>query len=427
MIYCPSCGKEMNLPKLPKFCTYCGADLRNYTEPPIKPTQIPQRKVNSKPSPSYRPSIIIAGCLVIGIIVIAPIVMIFLLLGSLFGPPLGPGIEIYTDADFINYSSSGTGTSEDPYILSNYTLTEQFIGFTIHSTTKHFVITNCSIEICYEGINVENVAPGTAKIVSNKITYDDCWVWETGPHAGITVYSSPGITISNNTIVNAGSEGILIVDSAECHISNNTISEQSTGIGLEFCNSSVIDNNRVFYCYEAITSFESHNVNVTNNICTDNYYTCIVLGDSDHLQIINNVCSNNTSTWYSWSTGIRLETCNNVTIANCTITDCSQGIYMPSSSNCEIYYNRIELNALYGIVILDAYEPAQSNTIYFNSFIFNNQKGLSQASDNGTSNYWYNSRLERGNYWSDWTGSGYYSIAGTANAFDLYPLSSLPI
>ena len=70
---------------------------------------------------------------------------------------------------------------------------------------------------------------------------------------------------------------------------------------------------------------------------------------------------------------------------------------------------------------------AKSNTIYLNSFFNNNKYGISQASDNGTSNYWYYSELETGNYWSDWNGTGSYPIAGSANAVDIYPLREPPV
>jgi len=63
-----------------------------------------------------------------------------------------------------------------------------------------------------------------------------------------------------------------------------------------------------------------------------------------------------------------------------------------------------------------------SNSIYQNSFV-NNQGELSQGFDNGIDNLWYNPFIMKGNRWSDWTGVGSYLIAGSANSFDIYPLS----
>lgn len=429
MVQCPYCGKELETQKTAKFCTYCGSNLASYVQKQIPPTQLSQRMSVKRPSPSYRPwLIIIGGIAIIGVIFISIILVGSYFLGSLFGPPLGSGIEIHTDADFNKYSSSGTGTMDDPYILSNYTLTGQFYGFSIHNTTKHFVITKCTIEICYEGINIENVAPGTANIFDNNITYDDCWVWETGPHAGITIVSSPEVNISNNIISRAGYEGIVIENSEKCYLSNNTVSGLLRGIILEYSDSSIINNNFLFHNNEAIHCFDSHFLNITNNTCVNNEDVCINIVGSNFSRITNNVCTNNTTTWPGWYTsGIILDTCNNCTITNCTVTKCYQGIYTPGSSYCQIFNNSIKNNHEYGVSIFSAYEMAEFNTIYHNSFIENNPNGFSQASDNGTSNYWYNSELDQGNYWSDWNGTGFYIIAGTANTSDPYPLSEPPV
>ena len=427
MVYCPHCGKELKILTILKFCSYCGTDLTSIAQKQITDTQLSQKKILVRPKPSYRPwLVVIAGIVSAGVIFIFIILTGLFFLGSLFGPPLGSGIEIHSDADFIEYSSSGVGSIDDPYILSNYTLVGQLYGFSIQKTTKHFIITNCTIEICYEGINIENIAPGTASILANTITYRDCRVWETGPHAGITILSSSGVNISNNIISSAGYEGIVIEESKNCYISNNTISRIDRGIVLEYSDSSIIKKNSFFDNYEAINCIGSHFVNITDNICINNEEIGINIMGSNFVKISNNICFN--TTWFSWSSsGIVLDTCENCTVTNCTITDCYQGIYALSSSYCQIFYNRLENNSIYGITIFNGYKPAKSNTIYQNSFLHNNLGGISQGSDNGTSNFWYNSKLDQGNYWSDWNGTGSYFIAGKANTFDLYPLSDPPV
>ncbi len=383
----------------------------------------------TKPKPSYRPCLIVVlGFATIGIIIIAFVFVASFFLSSLFGSSLGSGIEIHSDDDFSEYSSSGIGTPDDPYILSNFTLKEEFYGFSIHNTTKHFIITQCTIEICYEGINIEHVAAGTATIFDNNITYNDCWVWETGPHAGITIVSAPEVNISNNIISQSGYEGIVIENSEKCYLSNNTVSGLGRGITLESCDSSTIKNNFLFQNYEAIQCYDSHFLTIANNTCINNEDVCINIVGSNFAQLKNNICTNNTTTWPSWDTsGIILDTCNNCTITNCTVTNCYQGIYAPGSSYCQIFNNSIKDNHEYGVSIVSAYEMAEFNVIYHNSFIDNNPTGLSQASDNGTSNIWYNLTLAQGNYWSDWNQTGVYPIAGTASVSDIYPLAESPV
>ncbi|UCG04651.1 MAG: right-handed parallel beta-helix repeat-containing protein [Candidatus Heimdallarchaeota archaeon] len=429
MIQCPHCGNELEV-ETAKFCTNCGVNLTKSVHIQTPVTQpITQKRGVARLSPSYRPWLIIVGSIVIiGVVFISIIFVGSYFLSSLFGPPLGSGIEIYSDTDFLEYSSSGKGTLEDPYILSNYYLIDEFIGFTIQNTTKHFIITDCTIDMCYEGIHLENVAPGTANIWGNTIFRQNCWVWETGPHAGITIYSSPGVNVSNNIIFNAGSEGILIEGSEECFIANNKISKQYIGIFVEYSDSIVIHNNTLKACDEAISCIDSNFTNITGNNCKNNYYTAINIIHSDFVQISNNYCFNTSYSWASWfSSGITLDVSSNCTVKNCTIIDSYQGIYASSTSDCQIYYNRFEDNSEYGVVITGGWIEGQSNTIFLNSFINNNFDGTSQASDNGTSNLWYYPDLAQGNYWSDWNGTGSYSIAGTANAVDIYPLSEPPV
>ncbi|UCG04186.1 MAG: right-handed parallel beta-helix repeat-containing protein [Candidatus Heimdallarchaeota archaeon] len=492
MFQCPYCGNELRTTAKGRFCNHCGADLTKSMQKQPSTHHISQEKGVRKPSPSYRPSLIIIGSIVtIGIVFMFFIIASSTFLRPLFDPPYGSGIEIYSDTDFLKYSSSGTGTKADPYILSNYYLTEELIGFSIEDTTKHFVITNCTIEINHKGIHIENVAPGTANIRGNTLIDGD---W---PRAGITIHSSPGVNISNNFISDTGGVGIRIVNSKASFVSNNTILEKdiaiSTGISLRNSDSSLITNNTLEACRDAIDCNESDYANITYNRCENNDDTSINITNSDYVKISNNICSNggeeggivirdsketmvsnNTILKQSWI-GIDLIHSASSIIINNTIEACEHAIYcvksdyviissnkfeknqyscitndnsdfvtisnnlcvnttslwsasifLMSSSNCQIKYNRIENNSWYGIYF-DGWMSGESNLICLNSFINNNFDGTSQASDNGTSNYWYDSDLAQGNYWSDWNGTGSYAIAGTANAIDIYPLSEPPV
>ena len=59
--------------------------------------------------------------------------------------------------------------------------------------------------------------------------------------------------------------------------------------------------------------------------------------------------------------------------------------------------------------------------VHHNSFRNNNLGGSSQALDSGFDNTWYDYQTFEGNFWNDWV-VGSYSIDGTANAVDPYPL-----
>ncbi|MCG3260319.1 MAG: right-handed parallel beta-helix repeat-containing protein, partial [Candidatus Heimdallarchaeota archaeon] len=92
------------------------------------------------------------------------------------------------------------------------------------------------------------------------------------------------------------------------------------------------------------------------------------------------------------------------------------------SENCTIFKNLISDNLNYGIVIYNG----KFNIIHHNSFIDNNQ-GTTQAFDSGFSNFWFDSSTMEGNFWSDFSGIGTYTIAGPALAEDLYPLLTPPV
>jgi len=55
--------------------------------------------------------------------------------------------------------------------------------------------------------------------------------------------------------------------------------------------------------------------------------------------------------------------------------------------------------------------------------------GNCQAYDGVGGNYWYDNTAQEGNYWSNWDGNGWgtpsaYPIAGSAGAYDMYPLGN---
>ena len=417
MIQCPLCGYEIE-EEAAKFCMRCGANLtKSHRELNLYPEKTQRRP------PSYRPSFVIVGSIVlIGIVAIA----VMLTTSFLLTPPFGPGIKITSDSDFLKYNPTGTGTQEDPYIFANYDFKRELRAFTIQDTTKHFMIINCTIDMCLEAIRIENVAPGTVKIWGNTIFHQDCNVPEVGASAGIIIKSSPGTRISNNIIINTGVEGIIIENSRECHVSNNSISEVMEGIYIDHSDSLTIANNSIKYCHDAVECWESHHVKIIQNIFEDNYYSCIEVDSSNHMLISKNYCFNITNTYLPSSRmGIWIRSCDNCTISNNTIVYCQQGMDIYSLSNSSVVYNRIENNSHIGI-IFDS-DWSQSNTLYLNSFIGNNYTGTAQVWDNGISNTWYHSELKLGNYWADWNGTGFYSISGSANAIDMYPLSEPPV
>ena len=77
----------------------------------------------------------------------------------------------------------------------------------------------------------------------------------------------------------------------------------------------------------------------------------------------------------------------------------------------------LQENLKYGVKL----ESNGFNIIHNNNFTDNMYEGSSQAYDDGFRNTWYDTETMEGNYWSDYDGTGNYSIDGSAGSVDLYP------
>ncbi len=186
---------------------------------------------------------------------------------------------------------------------------------------------------------------------------------------GLFLYSCTSSVIINNTCSNNNYWGIYLYDSGSSTIANNTCNNNGYGIRLSFSGSSTI----------------------ANNTCSNNNGHGIYLGASGSSTVTNNTCKNNNR----------------------------ESIYLDNSDFCVVTYNLLQENEGYGVYSSIA---SDNNLIHHNTFEDNNLGGTSQAFDEGANNFWYDTETQEGNYWSDWSGTGSYSIAGFAGSEDLYPL-----
>ena len=143
------------------------------------------------------------------------------------------------------------------------------------------------------------------------------------------------------------------------------------------------------------TSDSSGCILINNSCLNSKEYGAIYLNHTDYSQIINNTVSN--SIVYD---GIRLYQSSHNKIAYNTISDCDDyGINLQSDS--------------------------QNNTIYHNN-LYDNHIGYSQGYDASVynNNIWYNSTLNEGNFWNEYTSPGVYQIFGDSGIYDYFPLNS---
>ncbi len=249
---------------------------------------------------------------------------------------------------------------------------------------------------------------------------------------GIYLYSSSGSTVANNTFTNCGLRideytidsyllytvennwvngkklgfytnldstiitepvygQLIIVNCTNVTVRDQILNNATIGLFLHSCTSSVI----------------------INNMCSNNKYVGIFLRFSDSSTVINNTCNNNH--WY----GILLSSSDSSTVISNTCNNNSYGIRLIYSTFCVVTYNLLQENGGYGVFLRFG---SDNNLIHHNNFVDNNPAGISQAYDDGISNTWYDIETLEGNYWSDWSDIGSYSIDGSAGAIDLYPL-----
>ncbi len=291
--------------------------------------------------------------------------------------------QITHDDNFTHYGFSGYGNKSHPYIIEDYSIiSSDAYGIYIERTTKFFVIRNCYIDVGENGIYILAVADGTASIIKNTCKNNDF---------GIKLINTSQAVLANNTCTN-NEFSIQLYRSPDANITSNIcINNGFHGIYLENCLSPVLINNT---CNK-------------NNICGTLLYA------SFGAYFINNTCSDNSLN------GIYLDATMNAHIINNTFEgNIRYGVELSISDLCFITYNALLDNNLYG-VYLEA--GSDNNVIHHNTFHNNNLGGTSQAYDDGNNNQFYEIATNQGNYWSTWL-SGSYSIDGSANSEDPYPL-----
>ena len=177
-----------------------------------------------------------------------------------------------------------------------------------------------------------------------------------------------------------------------------------------------------------IREIEWHTSKIINNTCvgTSDESIGIVVSDFNGGIITENTCINS-------GQGIRTIYANFITITGNKISNCVyQGINIHHSHFNNITYNLITNCTDFGVALVGSI--TYSILVHHNDFIDNAQKErydidgelfgniTSQAFDNGVLNVWYEEESKTGNYWSTYSGKGNYSIDGSSESFDLYPV-----
>ncbi|MHA1224068.1 MAG: NosD domain-containing protein, partial [Candidatus Heimdallarchaeaceae archaeon] len=276
---------------------------------------------------------------------------------------------------------------------------------------------NCS-DLLIENINMND---GRLKLVScNNITMRNSNF--VGGNYFVVISSTNYSTFVNNVLRKSDENIIYFIDSHYNIVENNTIAEGYDSCYLRNSDNNIIKDNTFFMDHNSIWLYSSENVTILNNYCEADeaaysYTSVIIIENSAKLNITGNTCiySNNS---------VKIVSSDNITLFNNTFRESKEdGTFIDQSTNILLSSNLFNRSLEYAIYLTSTTENC---TIYGNSFHSNNLKGTSQAYDEGINNIWYNSSILQGNWWSDWNGIGDYSIDGSANSYDLYPIDFPP-
>jgi len=375
-------------------------------------------------SPMGKKRMIILFSIIIVTMIIVSVVGYFLwnMFLSLFGT-IEYGIEIRSDEDFFKYDFSGTGSSVDPYIIENYVFNGKYMGVLIQNVTRSFIIRNCTITEFNVGIFLSDIRSDSARVINNEIV-NGSWP-EVGGYDGIEVTNSSNVLIENNTLSGTGINGISLKFSENCTIKENYIEYCGDGIEVEFSSKIVCSQNNVSQTSDGIKVSNSFNTSIFGNIIYDCDYNIIEILETYSCYITGNYLINiGSSNEYSGN-GLYMRRCMDMTITNNTFAGFEDGIKIYYTNSSIFVFNLIENCENYG---LSFFQDCILNEIYLNAFIdnsFGNSQGYEYSVTNN--NRWYNEIILQGNYWSNYLGSGNYTIDGNTDTEDIYPLLTSPL
>jgi len=214
---------------------------------------------------------------------------------------------------------------------------------------------------------------------------------------GVQIYYSPGNLAVNNTLDQNLVHGIYVLQSNASIIDNNTIGYNGrSGVNIYYssADSSVTNNAISSNSPFGIEVHGSDRVVVSGNrVVGDGNGYGIYLERGNYDKILRNVIDSNQE-------GILTELSENVTVANNTVTDGFQGVYIKGFGenycpNPSVYGNVVYSNIAGGII----FDLANGGKAYHNDLIDNGN----QAWDYVT-NAWDDGYPDGGNFWSDYTG-----------------------
>jgi parallel beta-helix repeat protein len=205
---------------------------------------------------------------------------------------------------------------------------------------------------------------------------------------GVQIAFSQNVTLEDLEIHNSTKEGVWVQSSSNCAFRNLTVGSAPTGMWIDTSPNCTVIQSTVYDCLQDGLNFQdSDNSTVLENTVYQNGYG-IYVSSSDQVTISNNSLFSNTGT----------------------------GLYLHGAHFNSMSYNRIFDNLGRGIRLQN---PSTNNSLFRNMVGWNS---AGNGRDEGANNTW-DDGVSMGNWWSDYIGSGTYSVY---LGVDRYPMLMAP-
>jgi parallel beta-helix repeat protein len=334
------------------------------------------------------------------------------------------------------YSQTGISIDADAYgqvVLANCVAVDVYNG-TISNTSQSVVLgycTDCEVSnltAYYSGLGVYLEGSETCIVRDSNLygnyAFGGIWFDESlqthvtgttvvNSSRGIYGYLSPGSQLTGNSIHNSTGMGLAIGGSAQSRIVGNTVSNTSEECVYVADSSECefLDNSISGSTIDGLVFARSDYSNITDNSIHDNGGPGIHLSDSDF-------CAASGNRVYRNERAFAINGNVNCTLYYNDIYENGRGLYFAGAHNNSILYNKITFNTR-GIQVEG---PCQNNTIYGNVLAWNTFRNA----EDGSSTTRWDDGVSLGNQWSDYSGTGTYTIPGTASNVDRFPLIVAP-
>ncbi len=327
-------------------------------------------------------------------------------------------ILILSDADFTpsNGVVDGSGTADDPYIISGWEIpVSSGTGIFVAGTTAYFAIVGCHIN------GTAGMSPPVYAIHFNGVgngTVKECTFNNT--NTAVWVQSSEDCVIQENDVLGNMGWAMVIEASSRVNVVSNYFLSQNGIQGSFWFESSALLNE--FLWNEVCIGVNECDYLVIQENSVESCGRLVSAGGCDYLQVLGNAVND------AWSYGIEFSGVTHSEVRGNSIEGClGSGMSIFNSNTLTIHDNVVNGSMIGGFVVMNCEatvirDNVISNnsigfgffgggitlitctnlTMYHNNFMTNTPAQVQD--DRGMENHWNSSYPEGGNYWSDYVG-----------------------